>query len=118
VRVERWDVLGAHYVSTGGLCDVKGFNERWHNCADELTLPLCVKDASHAKEVAENKVKMREEKDVVYPTVIAVDVSVKLPERVSNILISGFRIIERAPVAVARNIRSCSCNRSCSLSRD
>jgi hypothetical protein len=31
--------------------------------------------------------------DVFYPTGIIVDVSVKLPTRVSNILLSGFRII-------------------------
>ena len=34
------------------FCDVKGFNERWHYHADELTLPQCFKVASHAKEVA------------------------------------------------------------------
>ena len=36
--------------------------------------------------------------DVMYPTVIIDDVSVKLPKSVSNFSFSGFRIIGRAPV--------------------
>jgi hypothetical protein len=35
--------------------------------------------------------------DGIHPTVIIVDVSVELPKRVSNLLVSGFRIIGRAP---------------------
>jgi hypothetical protein len=45
----------------------------------------------------------------VYPTVIIVEVSVKLPKSVSNFVLSlGFRIIGRAPIAVLlRSIHSC-----------
>jgi hypothetical protein len=38
---------------------------------------------------------------MIYPTAIIVDVSVKLPESVSNFLLSGIRIIgRRAPRSV------------------
>jgi hypothetical protein len=42
--------------------------------------------------------------DVIYPMVISVDVSVKLPKSVIDFLFSGFCIIRQAPVAIRRSL--------------